>query len=358
MTVSLPLQNPQPDAQRAIDFLMGRNTIERPPLVEYIVDESIMRPVLSQMGRAWSYDKAGYLDNFAAFYQHMGYSLIKFEQALPFESKHLLAADTAANVQRDRAWSDQHSGVITSWADFETYDWPRIEDYDFSSFEYLDAHLPEGMGLMLSHAGGPFEKVSDLMSYEGLCLALYDDYALVEAIAARVGDLMTRFYTHLLDLKRVVALFPGDDMGFRTGTLIAPNHLRALALPWHQRFAQMAHEKGVAYFLHSCGRITAVMDDLIGTVGIDGKHSYEDAIIPVEEFQARYGGLEPERVAILGGLDLNTLAGGTPQQVRARTRQIIDTCFPRGRYAVGSGNSIPSYVPLENYLAMVAEALA
>ena len=28
-----------------------------------------------------------------------------------------------------------------------------------------------------------------------------------------------------------------------------------------------------------------------------------------------------------------------------------------GRYAVGSGNSIPSYIPVENYLAMVDEAL-
>ncbi len=32
-------------------------------------------------------------------------------------------------------------------------------------------------------------------------------------------------------------------------------------------------------------------------------------------------------------------------------------CGRRGRYAIGSGNSIPSYVPLENYLAMVDEAL-
>jgi len=49
---------------------------------------------------------------------------------------------------------------------------------------------------------------------------------------------------------------------------------------------------------------------------------------------------------------------GTPQQVCARTRQVIDTYFPRGRYAVGSGNPIPSCVPVENYLAMVAESLA
>ena len=101
----------------------------------------------------------------------------------------------------------------------------------FRRLNILNRHLPEGMGLMVSHAGGPFEKLSDLMSYEGLCLALYDDFALVQAVQDRVGELMERFYAHLLDLDRVVALFPGDDMGFRSGTLIAPDHLRQLACP-------------------------------------------------------------------------------------------------------------------------------
>jgi uroporphyrinogen decarboxylase len=94
------------------------------------------------------------------------------------------------------------------------------------------------------------------------------------------------------------------------------------------------------------------MPDLIETVGIDGKHSFEDAIIPVAEFHARYG----DRIAVLGGIDVDILARGTPDDVRARVRQTIAACAPRGRYAVGSGNSIPSYVPVENYLAMLDEA--
>lgn len=349
-----------PDAARAIDHLMGRAHLGRPPLIEYIVDEAVIRPILERMGCTWVTSAAnltGWADAFAAFYHQMGYSLVKFECALPFESHHLLAPDTAANTRRDRSWSDQHTGVITSWVDFERYPWPRVEDFDFSPFEVLNSRLPEGMGLMVSHAGGPFEKLSDLMSYEGLCLAIYDDFPLVKAIQDRVGELMLQFYAHLLDLDRVVALFPGDDMGFHTGTLVAPDHLRRLALPWHQRFARMAHDKGLPYFLHSCGKIVAIMDDLIDWVGIDGKHSYEDAILPAEEFQVHYGGSDPGAVAVLGGLDLNILAAGTPEQVRIRTRQLIDTCNPRGRYAIGSGNSIPSYIPVENYLAMVTEAL-
>jgi uroporphyrinogen decarboxylase len=192
------------------------------------------------------------------------------------------------------------------------------------------------------------------MSYEGLCYALHDAPDLVAALADRLGHLMEAFYAHLLDLDHLSAIFPGDDMGFRTATLITPAALRRYTLPWHKRFAAMAHEKGVPYFLHSCGNLGLIMEDLISDVCIDGKHSYEDAIIPVQDFQARYG----DRIAVLGGMDVHRLTTGTPEQVREHTRFLIETCGSRGRYAIGSGNSIPSYVPLANYLAMVDEALA
>jgi uroporphyrinogen decarboxylase len=162
---------------------------------------------------------------------------------------------------------------------------------------------------------------------------------------------MVGFYKHILDLDRLVALFPGDDMGYKSATMISPAHLRLYTLPWHRRFAAMAHERGIPYFLHSCGNVVSIMEDLITDVRIDGKHSFEDAIIPVQEFQSRYG----ERIAVLGGLDINILSGKSAEEVRRHVRFLLETCGGRGRYAVGSGNSVPSYVPVENYLAMIEE---
>jgi uroporphyrinogen decarboxylase len=162
-----------------------------------------------------------------------------------------------------------------------------------------------------------------------------------------------QFYRHLLDLPGVIAIFQGDDMGFRTGTLLAPDVLRTYTLPWQKRFAAMTHDTGRPYFLHSCGNIIDIMEDLIEDVKIDGKHSFENAIIPVQEFQKKYEG----RIAILGGLDINILTRSTPAEVRREIGKLMDECGARGRYAVGSGNSIPSYIPVENYLAMVEEAV-
>jgi uroporphyrinogen decarboxylase len=357
---NLPRVDPRPDAHRFIDVLVGRVRGAAVPLVEYLVDDVVRRPIMTELiGRPWVQDtgdrdaQEAYLDGFVEFWYRMGYDFCRFEQSLGFDINRILAPDPTPQSAKERAWVDEHKGTIESWEDFESYPWPTVEGMDFHAFEYLNDHLPEGMGLVTCHAAGIFEHLSQIMSLEGISLALYDNPELVRAVSERLGGLITGFYRHLLDLDHVVAIFQGDDMGFRTGTLVSPDALRRYVLPWHKRFAAMAHERGVPYFLHSCGNIEAIMEDLIEDIGIDGKHSFEDAILPVEQFQARYG----ERIAVLGGLDLNTLAGGSPEEVREKTRLLVETCGARGRYAIGSGNSVPSYVPVENYLAMVDEAL-
>ena len=355
-TLSLP--DPAPDAEESIEILLGRKTAKRVPLVEYTLDDVILRPIVADLlGRPWvdrdtsREQTAAYLDNFLAFWYALGYDFVRFEAGLALPQRQTFVPDTAPGVTKDRGWADEHHGMITSWEDFERYPWPRIEEFDFFPFEYLNAHLPEGMGLASSHAGGVFEHLSWIMSLEGLCVTLHEDPALVKAVTDRLGELMAGFYRHLLDLENLVALFPGDDMGYRKSTLVSAEDLRRYVLPWHRKFALMAHDRGVPYFLHSCGRITAIMEDLIDGVQIDGKHSFEDAIVPIEEFQAAYG----NRIAVLGGVDLNILSGDSPDGVRRRVRELLVTCGPRGRFAIGSGNSIPSYVPVENYLAMVEE---
>lgn len=357
----IPIGRPAPDAAGFIRSLMQRGKSHRVPLVEYIVDDIVMRPVVEQLlERTWippgpdSAPSTGYLDNFIAFWQGMGYDFVRFELSLPFPERTTRIPDAAPGSTKDRAWPDEHQGLITTWEQFEQYPWPKVEDFDFTPFHYLNDRLPEGMGLISSHGGGVFEHLSWIMSFEGLCTALYEDATLVQAVADRLGELMLGFYRHLVDLDRLVAVFPGDDMGYRTATMISPRDLRLYSIPWHKRFAAIAHDRGVPYFLHSCGNLTAIMDDLIAGVGIDGKHSYEDAIIPAEEFQAKYG----DRIAVLGGIDINILSGGTPAQVRERVRQLVGSCGRAGRYAIGSGNSVPSYVPVNNYIAMIDEAHA
>lgn len=357
----VPVRNPNPNVTEFIDIILGRVESARVPLVEYIVDGVVMHPIVTEMmGRPWADwgpdrdAQTAHLDNFIAFWQAMGYDFVRLEIGLPFATKHVLGDDPSLEKGKQRSWTDQHAGTIETWDDFEQYNWPRIEDMDFFPMEYVNDHLPEGMGLLSCHAGGIFEHLSQIMSIERLCAAVYEQPDLVRAVADRAGELIKAYHRQLLDLDGLVAIFQGDDMGFRTGTLITPDQMREYSLAWHKQFAEQAHEHGRPYFLHSCGNLGSIMDHLVEDVGIDAKHSFEDAIIPVQDFCDQYGG----RIGVLGGLDINILSGGSQEEVRAHTRFLIETCGPKGRYAIGSGNSIPSYVPVDNYLTMIDEALA
>ncbi|MBN2089515.1 hypothetical protein JW964_07870 [candidate division KSB1 bacterium] len=356
----LPLQHPTPNGQEFMDIIIGKSKSPRVPLVEYIVDDVLVKPIITNLlNREWA-DLTNereaqkiYLDNQIEFWYRMGYDFVRFEIGLNFKENRWESADVIPDSMHGRSWVDNQQGQITNWEEFENYPWPKIEEMDFFIMEYLATHLPEGMGFITCHAAGIYEHLAAIMSYEGLSLALYDEPDLVQAVVDKIGGLLYDYYHHLLDLDNLLTIFQGDDMGFRTATLIAPDDLRKYVFPWLKKLATITHKNGFPFFLHSCGNIEAVINDLIDDVGIDAKHSYEDIIIPVEKFQEKYG----NRIGVLGGIDLNILSKESPEKVQQRTRQLIETCGARGRYAIGSGNSVPSYVPLENYLTMIDEAV-
>ena len=240
-------------------------------------------------------------------------------------------------------------GPIQSWEDFETYAWPRIEQVDFSSVEWFEHNLPENITLWAMVC--LFQQVSYLVGFEPLCLMLYDDRELVKAITDKVSEFFLKYTEALSQFSRIGAICVGDDMGHKTGTLIKPDDLRELFIPWQKQVIDMAHAYGKLGLFHTCGQVESIMTDLIEQVGIDAKHSTQDTIEPIIISKRRWG----ERVALLGGVDVDFITRGTPDQVRVYTRRIIETCAPGGGFALGVGNWVADSIPLENYLAMLDE---
>jgi uroporphyrinogen decarboxylase len=195
------------------------------------------------------------------------------------------------------------------------------------------------------------EYLTWLMGYETLCYSLYDQRDLVAAISARLVEMYRGFIERLLEFDRVKLIWGSDDMGFRSGTLISPDDLREFALPGHRLMAQMSHAAGRPYLLHSCGNLEAITEDLIEDVDIDAKHSFEDTIESVVSAKEQYG----DRIAVLGGIDMDFLCWASEEQVRQRVRDTLVGCMPGGGYCLGTGNSVANYLPLDNYLAMLDE---
>lgn len=346
------LPPPQPDVERLLAVLR-RERPDRVPLVELAIADEVLaaltgEPLPPLPTNADAAALRRWAEPRVRAWWRLGYDYYRVRAEVPFAIPRLAAADTAPLAGGDRQWVNEQAGVIRTRDDVERFAWPRPQDIGFAAAEAAIACLPEGMKA-IGFSGGVLEWASELLGMESFSIALYDDVDFVRSVVDRVGPIILDAFEAFCDMDAIVAIWLGDDMGFKTATLISPDHLRALILPWHRRYAELAHRRGRLFLLHSCGHVEAVMPDLIETVGIDGKHSFEDAIVPVEEFKRRWG----DRVAVLGGVDVDLLSRGTTEQVRQRTRAILDACAPGGGYACGSGNSVTSYVQPENYLAMI-----
>ncbi|MDR0655672.1 MAG: hypothetical protein LBG22_05095, partial [Treponema sp.] len=243
--------------------------------------------------------------------------------------------------------------VISDEASYESYKWPESESCDYSRLEKIRPFLPDGMKLMVMGPGGVLENVITLTGYDNLCLLIYDNPDLVQAIFDEVGKRLLQYYENSLAVDTVGLLMSNDDWGFKTQTFLCPADMKKYVFPWHKKYAELAHKHGIPAVLHSCGYFSDVMEDTISYIGFDGKHSYEDAILPVEDSYERWQG----RIAILGGIDVNWIIGHSEEEITVRCKAMLKRVENRGGYALGTGNSVPEYIPQEHFIALLKAAL-
>jgi uroporphyrinogen decarboxylase len=360
-----------PDFEHLRRVLMRETTDGPVPLLELLADPEIMSAVTgisypADRARALFADLEGVADGSDSEKTELAVSLmdlsLEFSKTLGLDYATMIPIvplrKTRAQVGKTgegqeealRTWQDLHEGVITRREDYDAYRWPSQEEISIFPVEYAASRMPEGMRVMLMYVG-IFEDLKQMMGFETLAYATADDPELIDDILEQ----LTRIAEYTVGLAAAHpatgAVFYGEDMGFNSGTLLSPAFMKEHVIPRHKRIADACHRHGKPFLLHSCGNVVALMDDLIDVVGIDAKHSFEDKILPVEEWYARYG----DRISIVGGVDMDILSRGTEEEVRNRTRQILEACAPDGGYCVGSGNSVANYVDLENYAAMLDE---
>jgi len=379
-----PLKNPSPDFEEFKKVLKGEKESERVHFVEWMVDPEVMGFIMEKMmGEKQislnsvltketinskgemifltNEEQKLYTKQYINFYYRLGYDC--FTDLIPLIylvgvvlnpklPKLRMADDTAALSRGKRVFAEEGKGIITSWEDFEKFPWEKIKLNLDSYYEFLNKNLPEGMKVMVG--GSVFEQVLErILGYEGLFYLLYDQPDLVEAVFGKWGEIIHNMYKSVISFDCVGGIFHADDLGYKTATMIKPDVLRKFVFPWFKKYASLAHQHNKMYWYHCCGNVSEVIEDLIEDVGIDGFHSFQDVIIPVTEFKKRYG----DRIAILGGVDMDKLSRLDEQSLRKYIRGILDECMPEGRFALGSGNSIANFVPVENYLIMLEEGL-
>ena len=349
-------KNPQPDIKLVIDILTGKKQSRDVKYLELIIDDEILEQYTHQyLKRTWipyqRFDltkRAQYWDNVIECYYRLGYSGLRVSNGLTFKFDMKKALDTTSSSRVNRSWAN-HDGKIKDQDSFNTYPWPTVDDIDLWDYHYVSKHLPEGMGILACVYGGIFEMLSEyLVGFEELSYMTIDNPDLVEKIFKKVGDTLLLAYEEIITIDKVEVIFQGDDLGYTEGLLFSPTFYREYVFPWHKALALLAHKHHKYYFLHSCGNLRDLKDDLIA-LGIDAKHSYEDKGWSVIDF---YNEMH-HHMGIIGGVDVDKLCRLGNEEFTKYAISILDNCTKHGRYIYGSGNSIANYVPLEKFLLML-----
>jgi len=113
-------------------------------------------------------------------------------------------------------------------------------------------------------------------------------------------------------------IFP-DDWGLQNRLMIAPEKWREI---WKSRYARIfdaVHDAGMLTFLHSCGYIVDILDDLI-EIGLDVIQMDQQENMGLELLGERFGG----RITFYCPVDIqNTMVYGSLEDIRFYCRKMV-----------------------------------
>jgi uroporphyrinogen decarboxylase len=148
------------------------------------------------------------------------------------------------------------------------------------------------------------------------------------------------------------AVMWAEDLGFKTGPLIGPAMFRDMFLEANkERVRSVKGKFGKKIVKHCCGNINLLMDFFI-EIGFDAYQSIQPtAGMDICRLKRDYG----DRIALWGGVAVENLVGGTPEDVRTDVRRAMACAKPGGRFILGASHSVAVGTKYDNFLALLDE---
>jgi uroporphyrinogen decarboxylase len=192
-----------------------------------------------------------------------------------------------------------------------------------------------------------YERAWTLRGMQNLLMDFYDHPAFVRELLNAIADYnvaqVNAAMQHDID-----AVYFGDDWGQQRGLQMGPKLWREFIQPVLKRMYAAVHAANKYVFIHSCGDVDELFDDLIA-IGLNCFNPFQPEVMDVTALMGNYRG----KLVFHGGLSTQrTLPYGTVEDVRAEARRLVEL-GRAGGYIFAPAHDVEGDVRLENMLAFI-----
>ncbi len=221
----------------------------------------------------------------------------------------------------EKAEHDQTMGRITR---HPLEDYGLLPDYKFPALlqasRYKPALNPENKFALATLPVYLLQTVEDLRGPENAWTdpVLYPEE--LERLLDQLADMLAGMVDRFADLG-AHGIFIFDDWGLQDRLMLAPDVFRRFWKPRYARVFARAHARNLLTFMHSCGYIVDILDDLI-EVGLNVIQMDQQANMGLKNLGRRFGG----RLCFWCPVDIQAVMPvASLLEIRAYARELIDT---------------------------------
>lgn len=225
---------------------------------------------------------------------------------------------------------------IATWEMLEDYAWPDAanpERYDGIG-ERLDSPAAAGKYAYVSWFVGLYDMVLRLRGWEESMLDFAAEPEKIKYVVARVAEFITTAIDTLAEKfpGRIHGIMIPDDWGGQDATFMSIEMWEEFFGGHYREIARHMHEGGMHFWLHSDGRINALVDTLI-ECGVDVLNMPSPTVVGIDEVARDFVG----RICLANGVDIQTtMISGSDEEIREEARELVE------KWGTGRGGFIPS----------------
>jgi hypothetical protein len=235
----------------------------------------------------------------------------------------------------------------------EAYPWPNPDWMDVSHIPSEAASYRREYAILGGEWSPFWHDLIDLLGMENLCLKMYEEPEVVDAILRHIVDFYAEVSRRTFEAasREIDIFFIGNDLGSQTGPLLGVELFERFILPHLKRLIDLGHDYGLKVQLHCCGGFAPLIPPLIAA-DLDALHAVQPCCqgMDLRTLKADFG----DRIVFNGAIDSHhVLIEGTPDLVRRRVREVLEIMAPGGGYIAGASHDyILEETPVENVVAM------